>query len=117
MYVLTRASQWSGWIIQQYNSGAIAMGALGKELFDVGKPYFFVVFAVVLGLFAPIPFWLVHRYAHRNPKIAAFAKYINTPIVLLYIGTLPAPASLTFTDHRSQVTCHTRLMASGGPAS
>ena len=24
--------QWSGWIIQQYNSASVAMGALGKEL-------------------------------------------------------------------------------------
>lgn len=24
--------QWSGWIVQQYNSASVAMGALGKEL-------------------------------------------------------------------------------------
>ncbi len=30
--------QWSGWIIQSINSGSVAMGALGKELFTYGKP-------------------------------------------------------------------------------
>jgi hypothetical protein len=61
------------------------MGALGKELFTFGKPYWLVPFAVFIGLFMPIPFWFVHRYAPQA-KIATFAKYINTPIILLYIG-------------------------------
>jgi hypothetical protein len=34
------------------------MGALGKELFTAGKPYWLVPFGVVIGFFAPLPFWL-----------------------------------------------------------
>ncbi|ETW80571.1 oligopeptide transporter [Heterobasidion irregulare TC 32-1] len=80
---------WSGWIIQQYNSSSVAMGALGKELFTYGKPYWLVPFAIFLGLFMPIPFWLVHRFARKDSFVARAAKYINTPIILLYIGYLP----------------------------
>ncbi|KAA1476039.1 OPT oligopeptide transporter [Dentipellis sp. KUC8613] len=80
---------WSGWIIQQYNSSSVAMGAFGKELFTFGKPYWLVPFAIFLGLFAPVPFWLVHRYAPKSSWLARAAAYINTPIVLLYIGYLP----------------------------
>jgi hypothetical protein len=79
-------SQWSGWIIQQYNSGAIAMGALGEQLFEIGKPYWMIPFAVFIGLFIPLPFFLVHRYAPQGSKIATLAQYVNTPIILLYIG-------------------------------
>ena len=65
------------------------MGALGKELFTYGKPYWLVPFAIFLGLFMPIPFWLVHRFARKDSFAARAAKYINTPIILLYIGYLP----------------------------
>ncbi|THH21358.1 hypothetical protein EW146_g177 [Bondarzewia mesenterica] len=80
---------WSGWIIQSYNSSSVAMGALGKELFTHGKPYWLVPFAIVIGFFAPIPFWLAHRYAPKGSFLSRAAKYINTPIILLYIGYLP----------------------------
>nr|AGA20382.1 oligopeptide transporter 11 [Phanerodontia chrysosporium] len=80
---------WSGWIIQQYNSASVAMGALGKELFTVGKPYWLVPFAILLGLVFPLPFWLVHRYAPRGSWVSRAAAYINTPIVALYVGYLP----------------------------
>jgi hypothetical protein len=43
----------------------------------------------VLGLFFPIPFWLVHRYAKSGSFISRAAAYINTPIVALYVGYLP----------------------------
>lgn len=80
---------WSGWIIQQYNSASVAMGALGKELFTLGKPYWLVPFAIFLGLFFPIPFWLLHHYTKKGSWISRAAAYINTPIIALYIGYLP----------------------------
>ncbi|KAI0945261.1 hypothetical protein AcW1_001521 [Taiwanofungus camphoratus] len=80
---------WSGWIIQGYNSASVAMGALGKELFTYGKPYYLVAFAIFIGLAFPIPFWLVHRYSPPGSRIAKIAAYINTPIVALYVGYLP----------------------------
>ncbi|KAJ7796192.1 OPT superfamily oligopeptide transporter [Mycena olivaceomarginata] len=97
---------WSGWIVQQYNSGAsIAMGALGKELFAFGKPYWLIPFAMFLGLFMPLPFWAVWKFSDPKSKLAKyvtppllilglswfnrFMKYLNLPIILLYIGWLP----------------------------
>jgi hypothetical protein len=82
---------WSGWIIQQYNSASVAMGALGKELFSIGKPagYWIIPFAMFLGLFAPIPFWLVFKIAKKDSWLAKAMKYINVPIITLYIGFLP----------------------------
>ncbi|KZV85364.1 OPT superfamily oligopeptide transporter [Exidia glandulosa HHB12029] len=84
---------WSGWVIQQYNSASVAMGALGKELFTFGNPYWLVPFAMFMGLFMPIPFWVVHKLLKRKGLeeswLAKAAAYINTPILLLYIGYLP----------------------------
>lgn len=65
------------------------MGALAQELFVFGKIYWLVPFAIFIGLFMPIPFWLVHRFAPKDSFVAKAAAYINTPIVLLYIGYLP----------------------------
>jgi len=80
---------WSGWIIQSYNSASVAMGALGKELFTFGKPYWLVPFAIFLGFFIPIPFWLIHHFTPKGSWISRAAAYINTPILALYIGYLP----------------------------
>jgi len=83
---------WSGWIIQQYNSNSVAMGALVKELFVFGKPYWLIPFSIFLGLFAPIPFWAAYKFLPDTPRwsgIRKAAAYINTPILCLYIGYLP----------------------------
>ncbi|TCD68164.1 hypothetical protein EIP91_011442 [Steccherinum ochraceum] len=80
---------WSGWIIQQYNSASVAMGALGTELFTFGKPYWLVPFSIFLGLLFPIPFWLVHKFTPKTSFVSKAAAYINTPIVALYVGWLP----------------------------
>ncbi|KAI0305716.1 OPT oligopeptide transporter [Multifurca ochricompacta] len=80
---------WSGWIIQQYNSASIAMGALGTELFTYGRPYWLIPFGIFMGLFIPLPLYMAYRLAPRGSTLAWLAKYINSPIVLLYIGYLP----------------------------
>ncbi|KIY50624.1 OPT superfamily oligopeptide transporter [Fistulina hepatica ATCC 64428] len=82
---------WSGWIIQSYNSASVAMGALGKELFTIGKPsgYWIIPFAIIIGFFLPIPFWIVHKLTRPGSRINYLAKYINVPIITLYIGYLP----------------------------
>ncbi|EKM51095.1 uncharacterized protein PHACADRAFT_263059 [Phanerochaete carnosa HHB-10118-sp] len=80
---------WSGWIVQQYNSASVAMGALGKELFTIGKPYWSVPFSIILGLFFPIPFWLLHRYTVKGTWLNRAAANVVTPIVALYVGYLP----------------------------
>lgn len=72
---------WSGQQPQQYNSQAIAWGGLSHELFSVGKRYQWVAWAYVLGLFVPVPFWVVHRYF---PKVRM--DYLYTPVICYYIG-------------------------------
>ena len=59
------------------------MGALGKELFTYGKPYWLVPFAIFLGLFMPIPFWLAHR---RWPKLGF--NYVFSPVLVAELGYL-----------------------------
>ncbi|KAF8491247.1 OPT oligopeptide transporter [Gautieria morchelliformis] len=80
---------WSGWIIQQLNSNSIAMGALVKELYTFGQPYWLIPFAIFLGLFTPLPFYLVHKLAPRGSLLATSAAYLHIPIICLYIGFLP----------------------------
>ncbi|KAJ7581065.1 OPT oligopeptide transporter [Mycena floridula] len=82
---------WSGWIIQQYNSASVAMGALGKELYSVGKPagYWIIPFSIVIGLFLPIPFWLVYKFSKPGSRLARSMQFLNIPIITLYIGYLP----------------------------
>ena len=67
---------WSGQQPQQYNSQAIAWGALSNELFSSGKRYEWVPFAYLVGLVAPVPFWIIHR---RWPHLRA--DYLYTPII------------------------------------
>ncbi|KAJ3784083.1 OPT oligopeptide transporter [Lentinula aff. detonsa] len=82
---------WSGWIIQSTNSASVAMGALGKELFTLGKTsgYWIIPFAMLIGIFIPIPFWVVYKYTKQGSWINSTMKYLNFPIILLYIGWLP----------------------------
>jgi hypothetical protein len=65
---------WSGQQVQEYNSQAVTWGAFSHELFAAGKRYQWVTWGYVLGLFIPIPLWLVHRY---YPKLRA--DYLYTP--------------------------------------
>lgn len=74
---------WSGQQPQQYNSQSIAWGGLSHELFAHGKRYQWVVWGYVLGLFVPIPFWVIHRF---YPKLRA--DYLYTPVIAYYIGWL-----------------------------
>ncbi|KAI6039134.1 OPT oligopeptide transporter protein-domain-containing protein [Pisolithus marmoratus] len=76
---------WSGQQVQQYNSQAIAWGGLSNELFSISSRYHWVPLSYVIGLFVPIPFWLVHRYW---PKLRA--DFMYTPLVCGFIGTLAA---------------------------
>ncbi|KAF9246166.1 OPT oligopeptide transporter protein-domain-containing protein [Melanogaster broomeanus] len=74
---------WSGQQPQQYNSQAIAWGGLGHELFSTGTRYQWVPLSYLVGLFTPVPFWVVHRYW---PKLRT--DYFYTPIICAYIGWL-----------------------------
>ncbi|KAG2150606.1 OPT oligopeptide transporter protein-domain-containing protein [Suillus clintonianus] len=74
---------WSGQQPQQYNSQAIAWGGLSHELFSAGQRYQWVPWAYLVGLFVPVPFWLIHRYW---PKLRA--DYLYTPIICYFMGWL-----------------------------
>jgi len=82
---------WSGWIIQQYNSASIALGALGKELYSFGKPagYWVIPFGIFVGLFVPLPFWITWKFSKKGSLLARSMEYINIPIIAMYIGWLP----------------------------
>ncbi|KZV73279.1 OPT oligopeptide transporter [Peniophora sp. CONT] len=80
---------WSGWIIQQYNSASIAMGALGKELFTYGNAYWLIPFAIFIGFFIPIPFYLASRFGKPGSLIKRTGDFVHTSVILLYIGYLP----------------------------
>lgn len=49
-----------------------------------------------MGLFMPLPFWLVWKFSPPKSKLAKFMKYLNLPIILLYIGWLPYSVNGTF---------------------
>ncbi|KAJ7067142.1 OPT oligopeptide transporter protein-domain-containing protein [Mycena amicta] len=68
---------------QQYNSQAIAWGGLSHHLFAVNHRYQWVAWAYVVGLFVPVPFWIVYRWL---PKLRT--DYLYTPVVCYYIGWL-----------------------------
>ncbi|KZT56011.1 OPT superfamily oligopeptide transporter [Calocera cornea HHB12733] len=74
---------WSGQQPQAYNSQAIAWGGLAHEMFDVGQQYQWVPLAFLVGIAAPIPFWVIHQYW---PKLRM--DYYYTPIIISYIGWL-----------------------------
>ncbi|KAF8524054.1 OPT oligopeptide transporter [Hysterangium stoloniferum] len=80
---------WSGWIIQGLNSNSIAMGALVKELYTFGKPYWLVPFSIFIGLFTPLPFYFMHKLAKKGSFLSESMAYIHVPIIALYIGYLP----------------------------
>ncbi|KIK46898.1 hypothetical protein CY34DRAFT_21743 [Suillus luteus UH-Slu-Lm8-n1] len=74
---------WSGQQPQQYNSQAIAWGGLSHELFSAGQRYQWVPLAYLVGLFMPIPFYVIHKFW---PRLRA--DYLYTPIIAYYIGWL-----------------------------
>ncbi|MCJ1411801.1 hypothetical protein MMC19_005893 [Ptychographa xylographoides] len=74
---------WSGQNVQQYNSQAIAWGALASHMFSVGARYQWVTLAFLVGFVIPLPFYFLHRLF---PKAGFW--YWNTAIITYYIGWL-----------------------------
>ncbi|KAJ7903340.1 OPT oligopeptide transporter [Mycena olivaceomarginata] len=74
---------WSGQQPQQYNSQAVAWGGLSHQLFAINQRYQWVAWAYVVGLFVPVPFWVVYRFW---PKLRT--DYLYTPVICYYIGWL-----------------------------
>lgn len=57
--------------------------------FAFHKPYYLLAFAIFIGCLFPIPFWIIYKLSPPESRVAKIAKYINTPIVALYVGWLP----------------------------
>ncbi|KAG1891165.1 OPT oligopeptide transporter protein-domain-containing protein [Suillus subluteus] len=74
---------WSGQQPQSYNSQAIAWGGLAHRLFSADQRYQWVPLSCLIGLVAPIPFWIIHRYWPRLRM-----DYYYTPIICYYVGAL-----------------------------
>ncbi|KAH9176603.1 OPT oligopeptide transporter protein-domain-containing protein [Lactarius sanguifluus] len=85
---------WSGQQPQQYNSQSIAWGGLSHELFAHGKRYQWVAWAYIIGLFVPVPFWLVHRF---YPKLRA--DYLYTPLIAIYMSWLCVGINSLYTSY------------------
>lgn len=84
---------WSGQQPQQYNSQAIAWGGLSRELFASGQRYQWVPWSYLLGLFVPVPFWVVHRFW---PKLRM--DYLYTPVIAYVME--PNDVNSVLTRHR-----------------
>lgn len=70
---------WSGQNAQQYNSNAIAWGGLGPQMFGAHATYRMVPISLAIGVFLPLPFYILHRLW---PKIGF--NNINTSIIMQY---------------------------------
>ncbi|KAI7888024.1 OPT family small oligopeptide transporter [Mucor mucedo] len=81
---------WNGNKPHSINSAAITWGAIGPmAMFGPGTQYYIFLWAFIIGLFLPVPFWLLHK---KFPK-AGF-HYVNTPMVLIGLaGFMPGGSS------------------------
>ncbi|KAK7694019.1 hypothetical protein QCA50_003595 [Cerrena zonata] len=70
---------WSGQNAQQYNSNAISWGALGPQMFGAGSTYQMVPISLAIGVFLPLPFYIMHRLW---PKVGF--NNLNTSIIMQY---------------------------------
>ncbi|KAH9842362.1 OPT oligopeptide transporter [Rhodofomes roseus] len=74
---------WSGQQIQSYNANAILWGALGKEIYGPGGPYFIVPLGLVIGLVLPILPWYIYTRFRWT-----WLKQVNTAVLAACIGDL-----------------------------
>ncbi|CCM02024.1 uncharacterized protein FIBRA_04100 [Fibroporia radiculosa] len=74
---------WSGQQVQSYNANAILWGALGKEIYGPGGPYFIVPLGIIIGLVLPIiPWYIYNKYRWE------WLKFVNTSVLAASIGDL-----------------------------
>lgn len=74
---------WSGQQVQSFNADAVTWGALSNYIYTPSGRYGIVPLSIIIGLFVPIPFWIVHRYW---PTI--HADKVVTPILCWTLGYL-----------------------------
>lgn len=73
---------WSGSQVQAFNAQSVSW-ALADKLYTAGGEYQMIPVGLAIGLVAPLPFWLLHRF---YPRLGA--DRINTSIIATWIGWL-----------------------------
>lgn len=69
--------------LQSFNTQAVTWGGLAKQMYSWGSTYEWVPLGLVLGFFAPIPIYALHRCF---PKVGF--DYFNVSIISWHIGWL-----------------------------
>ncbi|KAI7762556.1 hypothetical protein LZL87_008902 [Fusarium oxysporum] len=85
---------WSGAQVQQFNTLAIAW-SIAPKMFSIGARYEWVTIAYLIGFAAPLPFYFAHKFF---PHIRIFS-YLNTPIILWYLGYLFVGLNASITSY------------------
>ncbi|KAK3343362.1 OPT superfamily oligopeptide transporter [Neurospora tetraspora] len=74
---------WSGQNVQTFNAQAVAWGGAANEIFGRHGTYWMVPMGLFFGIFAPMPFWIGHKYF---PQLKL--NYFNTFIICTWLGWL-----------------------------
>ncbi|KAL6916710.1 hypothetical protein ACHAPO_011688 [Fusarium lateritium] len=85
---------WSGAQIQQFNTLAIAW-SIAPKMFSIGARYQWVTIAFFIGFLAPLPFYFAHRFF---PHMRIWS-YLNTAIILWYLGELFVGLNASLTSY------------------
>ncbi|EKJ69563.1 hypothetical protein FPSE_10274 [Fusarium pseudograminearum CS3096] len=85
---------WSGAQIQQFNTLAIAW-SIAPRMFSIGARYQWVTIAFFIGFLAPLPFYIAHRFF---PHMRIWS-YLNTAIILWYLGELFVGLNASLTSY------------------
>ncbi|KAJ4128826.1 hypothetical protein NW768_007345 [Fusarium equiseti] len=85
---------WSGAQIQQFNTLAIAW-SIAPKMFSIGARYQWVTIAFFIGFLAPLPFYIAHRFF---PRMRIWS-YLNTSIILWYLGELFVGLNASLTSY------------------
>lgn len=72
----------------------IRRGLIGpSRQFGKGALYYPQLYALIIGVFLPIPFWLWHR---RYPS--SWARFISTPVVLNGVSFIPPATGINYSS-------------------
>ncbi|KII95597.1 hypothetical protein PLICRDRAFT_98128 [Plicaturopsis crispa FD-325 SS-3] len=79
---------------QVYYTASAIWGLIGpSRQFGSGSLYHPELYAIIVGAFLPIPFWLWHR---RYPN--SWTKFINTPVVLNGVSFIPPATGINYSS-------------------
>jgi len=84
---------WSGQNIQIFNTLAISW-SIADKMYSIGAQYQWVTIAFLLGFVVPLPFYFAYKY-FRPWRVFS---YINTSIILWYVGNLFTGINSSFTS-------------------